>query len=245
MRAELFGVDLDLLNMDQSVQRCVGLIESGSPAQHVVINAGKVVMMHDLPRLREVVAGCDMVNADGQSIVWVGRMLGLPVPERVAGIDLMVRLLAEAATRGWPVFFLGARRHVLDEFLVRVREQYPGLLIVGAHDGYFDDPGRIAGLIRDSGARLVLVGISSPLKEFFLSEQIGAMGPVLAMGVGGSFDVIAGHVTRAPRWMQAAGLEWLHRFLREPGRLWKRYLIGNARFLAIAFDEWRARRWGA
>lgn len=123
MRAEVFGVPLDLLTMDQTVERCAELIEAQRPAQHVVINAGKVVMMEDVPGLRQVIAGCDIVNADGQSIVWAGRLLGHAVPERVAGIDLMHRLLAQAAQRGWPVYFLGARQEVLDTYVERIVEQ--------------------------------------------------------------------------------------------------------------------------
>jgi len=242
MRAEIFGVPLDLLTMDETVVRAAELIESGRPVQHVVINAGKVVMMHDDPGLRAIIAACDLVNADGQSIVWAGRHLGIPVPERVAGIDLMGRLLALAAERGWPVYLLGARQEVLDACVARVTERYPALNIAGARNGYFDDGAEVAAGIHSSGARLVFVGISSPKKERFLSEHLLKMGPVFAMGVGGSFDVIAGLTRRAPEWTQRAGLEWFYRFLQEPGRLWKRYLVGNLRFLGLVLRERRTRR---
>ena len=242
MRAEIFGVPLDLLTMDETVTRAAELIENGRPVQHVVINAGKVVMMHDDPGLRAIIAACDLVNADGQSIVWAGRLLGIPVPERVAGIDLMDRLLALAAERGWPVYLLGARQEVLDSCVSRITERYPALSIAGARNGYFDDGAEVAAGIHSSGARLVFVGISSPKKERFLSEHLPEMGPVFAMGVGGSFDVIAGLTRRAPEWTQRAGLEWFYRFLQEPGRLWKRYLVGNLRFLGLVLRERCTRR---
>ena len=241
MRAEVFGVPLDLLTMDESVARCFELIESELPTQHVVINASKVVMMEDVAGLREVIARCAMVSADGQSVVWAGRALGLAVPERVAGIDLMERLIAEAESRSWPVYFLGARQDVLDDFLDRELESHPGLVVAGSHDGYFDDARQMAKSIHASGARLLFVGISSPIKEFFLAEHLAAMGAVFAMGVGGSFDVLAGRTQRAPLWMQRVGLEWFYRFLQEPGRMWRRYLIGNVRFALVVVRE---RWWG-
>jgi N-acetylglucosaminyldiphosphoundecaprenol N-acetyl-beta-D-mannosaminyltransferase len=237
VRCEIFGVLLDLLTMDETVDRCARLVEAGEPVQHVVINAGKVVLMQDVPRLKDVIRDCALVNADGQSIVWAGRFLGKDVPERVAGIDLMHRLLAEAALRQWPVYFLGARQEVLDAAVARLRVQHPDLVVAGARNGYFRDDAAVAQEIRNSGARLLFVGISSPRKEFFLAEHLHAMGPVFAMGVGGSFDVVAGLTKRAPVWMQRTGLEWFYRFMQEPGRMWKRYLVGNTRFVALVAKE--------
>lgn len=237
MRGEIFGAPLDLLTMDETVSACVSLIEQGRPAQHVVLNAGKVVMMHDDPALHSIVSGCDIVSADGQSIVWAGRALGLDVPERVAGIDLMMRLLAEAEDREWPVYFLGAREDVLASCVSRLKTEYPELMVAGQRDGYFDEGTEVAHGIRDSGSRLVFVGISSPKKERFLAEHLDEMGPVFAMGVGGSFDVISGLTRRAPRWMQRTGLEWFYRFAQEPRRMWRRYLVGNTRFVWLVVRE--------
>jgi len=210
--------------------------------QHVVINAGKVVMMEDVAGLREIVASCDLVNADGQSIVWAGRLLGLEVPERVAGIDLMHRLLDEAEGKAWPVFFLGAKPDVLEACVRTLQEKHPRLTVAGFHDGYFNDDAGVARLVCDSGARLLFVGMSSPRKETFLAEHLEEMGPVFAMGVGGSFDVVAGLTTRAPRWMQKAGLEWFYRLVQEPQRMWRRYLVGNVRFARIVLRDCLFRR---
>lgn len=238
-RPMLFGVPLDPLTMDETVARCVELVESGRPVQHVVINAGKVVMMEDVPGLREVIATCDVVNADGQSIVWAGRFCGIDVPERVAGIDLMWRLLAEAEARDWPVYLLGAHEEVVQACAARILEVHPGLTFAGVRNGYFNDDAAVARAVADSGARLLFVGITSPRKEFFLAEHLPAMGSVFAMGVGGSFDVIAGRTKRAPVWMQRLGLEWFYRFAQEPRRMWRRYLVGNTRFIALTLRERR------
>lgn len=240
----LFGLDIAADDMDTAVGRCRALIESAVPVQHVVVNAGKLVMMSDIEGLTEIVSACDVVHADGQSVVWAARLLGGSLPERVAGIDLMERLLEEAETESWPVYFLGARDAVLAAFLAEVRRRFPMILIVGAHHGYFDDDAAMAEEIRCTGARLLFVGMSSPRKEVFLAEQLTAMGAVFAMGVGGSFDVWAGLTKRAPLWMQRSGLEWFYRFCQEPRRMWRRYLIGNSRFAGMVLGEWwrRAKR---
>lgn len=221
--------------MDETVARCRELVLSGRAAQHVVLNAGKCVLMNDEPDIADIVKACDLVNADGQSVVWAARLFGIRVPERVAGIDLMGRLLALCQAERWPVYFLGATDDVLEAFTAEAQRRHPNLMVVGHRNGYFrpDDEQAIAGAIRNSGARLLLVGISSPMKERFLARNLPRLGPLLAMGVGGSFDVWAGKTTRAPVWMQRVGLEWFHRFAQEPRRLWRRYLVGNLRFAWI------------
>ena len=228
-RPPIFGVPLDRLTMDQTVDRCRQLIKSGRPAQHVALNAGKVVLMQDVPRLKRIISRCDLVSPDGMSIVWASRLLGKPVPERVTGIDLMARLFEVAETDGWPVYFLGASAEVLDRFLAVIRRRYPRLLIAGYQDGYSTRRADAADEIARSGAKLLFVGIPSPDKEFFLAENLPRM-TLFAMGVGGSFDVWAGKTRRAPVWTQRLGLEWLYRFSQEPRRLWSRYIVGNLRF---------------
>ena len=229
-RPRLFGLPVDPLTLDQTVERCRRLIESGMPAQHAALNAGKVILTQDDARLARIVRRCALVSADGMSIVWAGRLLGIPVPQRVPGIDLMGRLLALAEERGWPVYFLGARPEALEGFVAEVRRRHPRLVIAGRRHGYFDDDRAVAREIAASGARLLFVGVSSPRKERFLAEQLERMGPVFAMGVGGSFDVWAGRTRRAPAWMQRSGLEWLCRLIQEPRRMWRRYIVGNLRF---------------
>jgi len=241
-RYRLFGVWIDALTMEQTVARCAELIDERRPVQHCVLNASKVVLMQDVEGLTEIIDRCDLVNADGQSVVWAGRLLGVPLPERVAGIDLMERLLSSAEERQWPVYFLGAAEEVLADFQAVVRERYPGLVVAGARNGYFTDDAEVARAVREAGARLLLVGITSPRKEQFLAEQLPLMGPVFAMGVGGSFDVWAGRAERAPAWMQRIGLEWFHRLAQEPRRMWRRYLVGNSRFVGLTLREFFSAR---
>jgi N-acetylglucosaminyldiphosphoundecaprenol N-acetyl-beta-D-mannosaminyltransferase len=237
-KVELFGVPVDLLTIDETVARCRELIEQRRPVQHAFINAAETVMMEDVPGFRATLAACDIVNADGQSIIWAARLLGVALPGRVAGPDLMERLLELAEHQGYPVYFLGAKAEVLVDFEAAVVKLHPRLTIAGRHHGYFDDDEAVADEIRNSGARLLFVAISSPRKEFFLSRNLERIGPVFTMGVGGSFDLLAGVTRRAPRWMQDAGLEWFFRLMQEPRRMWKRYLIGNARFLGLTLRAW-------
>jgi len=236
-RLTIFGVSLDRLTMNATVERCRQLIEAHRPAQHVSLNAGKVVLMKDDPRLRAIVSRSDLVSADGMSIVWAGRLLGSPIRERVPGIDLMSRLLELAESKRWPVYFFGARAEVLARFLAVVRRRHPRLLVAGHCDGYSVRGREAAERIAASRARLLFVGISSPFKEYFLAEHLPKMGGMFAMGVGGSFDVWAGATRRAPGWMQRSGLEWLYRFLQEPHRMWRRYVFGNVRFAWLLAQE--------
>lgn len=237
MRYRVFGVPIDGITMDETVARCVTLIEERRSAQHVVLNVIKVVLCDSDARLREMVSGCPVINADGQYFVWAARALGAVIPERVTGIDLMARLLAEAESREWPVFFLGATAEVLAAFEDRVRERYPGLEVAGSHDGYFSNDESVADAVRASGARLVLVAMPSPRKETFAGEQRDRIGPALVVGVGGAFDVWAGVARRAPVWMQRLGLEWLFRFLQEPRRMWRRLAVNGARFTWLFLGE--------
>jgi N-acetylglucosaminyldiphosphoundecaprenol N-acetyl-beta-D-mannosaminyltransferase len=228
--------------MEETVHACEDFIEHHEAVQHVVLNAGKVVLMQDDEALRRIVRHCDLVSADGQSVVWAGQLLGIPVPERVTGIDLMERLLADCEARDWPVYFLGATEPVLKSFTAVVRRRYPYLPIVGIHDGYFSDDREAALDVAASGARVLFVAMPSPRKEHFLAEQHDTLGPIFSMGVGGSFDVWAGLTRRAPVWMRDVGLEWLFRLLQEPRRMFKRYLVGNVRFVQLVFREWQVRR---
>ncbi|MDR3687694.1 MAG: WecB/TagA/CpsF family glycosyltransferase [Coriobacteriia bacterium] len=241
-RSLLFGVPIDLETFPQAVEHCTALIAERRPVQHVVINAGKVVMMQDQPQLRDAVAGCEVIHADGQSIVWAGRLAGLAVPERVAGIDLMQALLGVCEESGWPVYFLGATDDVLTRFVTVVQERYPKLTIAGHRNGYFTDDAAVADAIAQSGARVLFVGISSPRKELLLRDHLAEMGRVFAMGVGGSFDVLSGMTPRAPIWMQRSGLEWFFRLIQEPRRLASRYIVGNSRFAVLAAREAVAQR---
>jgi N-acetylglucosaminyldiphosphoundecaprenol N-acetyl-beta-D-mannosaminyltransferase len=234
-RAQILGCAIDRLDMRETLARIEKSIEAQSFAQHVAINAAKIVAMRSDRELRKVVEQCQIVSADGQSVVWASRLLGDPLPERVTGIDLMVELLALAERRGLRVYILGARPDVLDRALHRIKERHPALEIAGARDGYYaaEEEADVADAIRRSRSDMLFVAMSSPKKELFLGRYGRTIDVPFVMGVGGTIDVLAGITSRAPRIWQAVGLEWLYRLLQEPRRLGKRYVSTNAAFIAL------------
>ncbi|MDD5489010.1 MAG: WecB/TagA/CpsF family glycosyltransferase, partial [Candidatus Omnitrophica bacterium] len=199
------------------------------------------------PALMEIISSCDMINADGMSVVWASRLLGKALKERVTGIDLMQRLVERSASRGYALYFLGARKEVVERVVGIYKEKFPDIHIAGYRDGYWredEEPGLVRD-IRDSGAQILFLAISSPRKERFLSRYLAEMNVPFVMGVGGSFDVVAGVTRRAPVWMQKSGLEWFYRFSQEPARMWKRYIPGNMRFIGLVCRELVRARSGA
>lgn len=213
----------------------------GGQLHHVVVNAGKIVAMQTDMQLRQSVNESDIINADGQAVVWASRILGKPLKERVAGIDLMINLVELAYKKNYKIFFFGAKEEVVKTVVNKYSKQYSSDIIAGYRNGYFkkEEEQNIAKEIADSGANILFVAISSPTKENFLYENKELLKNVnFIMGVGGSFDVVAGKVKRAPLWMQNFGLEWFYRFIQEPKRMYKRYLVGNTKFIVLVFKEW-------
>lgn len=235
----MFGVDVAATTMNQTVQYIEKSIEENRKIQHVVINAGKVVLMKNDAKLTEIISKCELINADGQSIVWGAKFLGKKLPERVAGIDLMFELLQIAEKKGYGVYFFGATEEVVLKTIENLKEKYPKLVVSGYRNGYFneDENEQIVNNMNKSNAKILLVAFSSPKKEYWLSNNMKNLNIPFCMGVGGSFDVVAGKTARAPKWMQKSGLEWFYRFIQEPKRMWKRYIIGNLTYLKILLKE--------
>ena len=241
------GCPIDVLDFDETVKRCLELTDGGGGARQVSMNAAKLAQFGRDSELASFVRGCDVISADGQAVVWASRVLGEPLPARVPGIDLMQELIARAEERGLAVYFLGAREETLERAVERIRSDHPRLRVVGRHHGYFaaEDESRLAEEIRGAAPDLLFIAMSSPRKEHWLDRNAGLVGVPFAMGVGGALDVIAGERTRAPAWMQSVGLEWLHRLLQEPQRMWRRYVFGNLTFVWLVIRELVRRSWGA
>ncbi|WP_172136363.1 WecB/TagA/CpsF family glycosyltransferase [Adlercreutzia sp. ZJ473] len=243
-RYSLLNTYVNALTMEETVACVEEIIASRTPTQHVVINASKVNLMRDDPKLAEIVNACPLINADGSSIVWAAKKLGVPLAERVTGCDLFQELVAVAADRGYGVYLFGAREEVVTEVRSVLERRHPGIRIVGCRNGYFseeDEPGIVADMAA-SGADMMFVAFSSPKKEYWIHKYLDQLGIPFVMGVGGSFDIVAGRTARAPGWMQRAGLEWLYRFAQEPRRMWRRYVIGNARFVRYAYSLKREKK---
>lgn len=238
-RPVLFGVPVDALNMEETVARVAQLVADGTgPHQHVVLNAAKVVEMQRNPALRAIIESCSVVNADGSSIVWASKLLGSPLPGRVTGIDLFVELVAEAEASGRSIFLLGAEQWVVEAVEKNLKAKHPRLIVAGIRNGFWSDNIELVEYIRACKPDYLFLAIPSPRKEFWLNEHLEELGVPLVMGVGGSFDVVAGRTRRAPMIMQKLGMEWAWRVMQEPRRLWKRYLFGNLRFMRIVAQEY-------
>jgi N-acetylglucosaminyldiphosphoundecaprenol N-acetyl-beta-D-mannosaminyltransferase len=226
--------------MDETLSIVNDTIVNEESIHHVVVNAGKIVQMQKDEQLRESVNNSDIINADGQAVVWASKILNKPLKERVSGIDLMINLIELAAKNNYKIFLLGAKEEVVSKVAEIYSSKYGNNIIAGYRNGYFkkEEEPIIAKEIADSGAQMLFVAITSPIKEIFLYNHRGLLKEVnFIMGVGGSFDVIAGITKRAPVWMQKMGLEWFYRFLQEPKRMWKRYLIGNSKFILLVLKE--------
>jgi N-acetylglucosaminyldiphosphoundecaprenol N-acetyl-beta-D-mannosaminyltransferase len=242
-RISLLGCGIDALDMSETVERCRRLIESPGTSHQVSVNAAKLVALRSDSRLREIVDQSALVSADGQSVVWAARVLGRPLPCRVAGIDLMHGLILLAERAGYSAYFLGAQAEILERAVGRIRRDHPELEIAGMRDGYFSDEetDEVCAEIREAEPDILFVAMSSPCKEYWVAENAEKLGVPLVMGVGGSLDVVAGATRRAPRWMQRSGLEWFARLIQEPRRLFGRYARTNSQFVWLVAREFARR----
>lgn len=239
-RIKLMGCAIDNLSMEETLQTVEKFVQTGKPHQHVVVNVDKLVKASRDADLRRIINDCALVNVDGMPVVWAARLLGMPLKERVAGVDLFEALMRRAADKGWRVFLLGAREEVVSAVAILYQHKYPQLVLAGYRNGYWKtetEEAYVVEQIRAAQPDILFVAISSPQKEQFLGRYQEAMRVPFAMGVGGTFDVAIGRVKRAPRWMQQSGLEWFYRFLQEPRRMFRRYFIDDMAFVWLLLKE--------
>ena len=226
-RPSLWGVTFDNVSMNYAVSKARGLIvnpESTTANLVVTLNAIGMETVIDDPEFAAIVRESAMVLADGSGLCLGMKILGMPVQERVAGIDFAEQLCRTASAEKWPVFFLGAAGDTSRRCAEAMQRKFPGLVVAGARDGYFDVRDKmIPDLIARTGAKVLLVAMGQPRQEKWVTLHRERLGAILCVGVGGAFDVFAGNLERAPKWMQKIGLEWLYRMLQEPSR-WKKNL---------------------
>lgn len=233
-RVSIFNASFDPLTRDETVQAIVGAIDAGRRGWLCTVNVSTLMTMREDPWLQGFVDRAALVVADGQPLVWCARLFGGRLPERVTGIDLIDALCARAAAEGRGIYCLGASRTLLESTLARLRARHPGLRIDGA-DGYFDGDSAAARAeqVRASGAQVLFVGMGCPRQEAFIDAHWERLGVGMAIGVGGSFDVLGGARYRAHRWIGQLGFEWLVRLVQEPRRLARRYLVTNTGFCLL------------
>jgi N-acetylglucosaminyldiphosphoundecaprenol N-acetyl-beta-D-mannosaminyltransferase len=232
-RRRVLGVPVDALDLAGTLAWVEHKVTSREPGTHLGVNAANVVRAHGDPDYRALLERGSVVGPDGQPFVWAAKLLRQPLPGRVAGIDLMEAVLRRAAEKGWRISLLGGRAHVVERLAARLHAE--GVQVVGARDGYFaaEDEPQVVSDILQSRPDVVFVGMPSPDKERILVTRLAPAGIPVGIGVGGSFDVLAGEVRRAPLPVQRLGLEWVVRMAQEPRRLFLRYAVTNTRFVML------------
>lgn len=223
MRVDVLGVQIDALSMDECVDQIVRVVEAHTYLRVVTANPEMIYASAENSRLRSIINSAGLVTADGVGVVWAAKRLGFSAPERVTGIDLLQAIFPVASRKKWKIFFLGSKPGVADSAARKVVESYPGVIWQAAH-GYFkteDEPMLLADIKRFK-PDLLLVGLGVPRQEYWLSEHPNLAS--VSVGVGGSFDALAGLVKRAPQKMRNLHLEWLYRLWQEPWR-WKRQSV--------------------
>lgn len=239
-KIQFSGLLIDNLSMDETIEMVKLTVLNNEDVTLTDVNAGKIIQIQEDEDLKKSVLSSEIIQADGQAVVWATKILGKPLKERVAGIDLVEKIIQQAHLNNFKIFFFGAKEEVVKAVVDKYSHRYSTEIIAGFRNGYFDknESSKIAEQIVESGAQILFVAITSPIQEHFLYEYKDILKPVnFKMGVGGSFDVFAGKTKRAPLWMQKIGMEWFYRFLQEPKRMWKRYLVGNTKFLFLVLKE--------
>lgn len=240
----LLGVSIANVTLDEAVARIAAWLDQPAFRRLAVVNAAILLAAERDAEFRAALATADLVTADGMSVVWATRRLprlGGRLAARVAAPEVMEAVLAECERRGRRVYLLGATAEVVAQARDRLQQRFPKLAVAGVCDGYFADEeaAAVAEAVRRARADVLFAAMGSPRQELWLARYGPQTGVRLALGVGGYFDILAGRRRRAPRWMQACGLEWCFRLAQEPRRLWRRYLIGNVAFLFFLVREWR------
>lgn len=219
MRVNILNAWIDALSIDETENIISHFVSEPGHHQIVTLNPEILYRAQKEPELLKIINCANLVTADGVGVVWASRVARCPVPERVTGIDLMLRLVARCAREGWSVYLLGGKPGVAGAAASRLVQQYPQLKIAGTHHGYFDSKDEVVQKLKESRPQILFVGMGAPGQDYFIHENLPTLGVPVGMGVGGSFDVIAGRATRAPAWIQKLHFEWLYRLVKEPSRI--------------------------
>lgn len=231
-RIDLGGVLLDQVDMAAAVDRVRAFLDSRQPHQIVTVNVDFLSIAERDSDFRSLINQADLAVADGMPLVWASRLQQHPLPERVAGVDLVEASCEVAATEGHGVFLLGAAPGVAEAAAQTLQDRHPGLRIAGVYSPPFgamdpEEDRHIVELIRRAAPGLLFVALGAPRQDHWIRAHLHELNVPVAMGVGCVFDLLAGSVSRAPAWMQRVGLEWAFRLGQEPGRLWRRYIVND------------------
>ncbi len=225
LKSDILGVSFDNVTLEEAVAAGAALAAGPGTGYVVTPNPEFIMEARKDPSFAADLAGAALTIADGVGVIYAAKILGTPLKSRVPGIDFAAGLMGEMAKKGQRLYLLGAKPGVADLAAANLEKDYPGLSVCGSHDGYFkeEESAAIAAGIRESGADAVFVCLGAPKQEAWMADYGAATGAHLLVGLGGSLDVFAGTVERAPAVWQKLGLEWLYRLVKEPWR-WKRMI---------------------
>ena len=241
IQVNILGIRVDAITMTEALNRVETFIRERQTRLVATANAEMVMLAQEDQLLADILNSADLVLADGAGVVWAAKRLGSGVPERVAGFDLTQELLARAAISGYRIFWLGAAPGIAETAAQTAAQRHPGLITVGIHDGYFAPEDRsITQMVREARPDILLCALGVPKQEKWLRKNLDQLQVPVAIGIGGTLDVMAGKVRRAPVWMQRAGLEWSYRLIRQPSRLIR--MLALPKFaLRVLLASWTTR----
>ena len=233
-RLEILGIGIDRIDSNEALRQIGQFIASGTPHQIVTANAEIIYQASKNEKMKNVINAAQMVTADGSGVVWASRQLGQPLAQRVTGIDLVNSICEQSAKDKWKIYILGSAPGVADTAANNIRARFPGCNIVGTHHGYFNEQeeAQIIAELEQLQPDVLFVALGAPKQEYWIADHIQRLNIPVAMGIGGSMDVLSGNVKRAPKWMQKMSLEWLYRLLIQPTRF-KRVLALPKFMLAV------------
>lgn len=236
-RVDVLGVGVSCLTLDSAVEEVSGWVDHGEHRYVCVTGVHGVMESQRDAQLLRIHNQSGLTTPDGMPMVWSARWAGQRQVSRVYGPDLMLAVLERASERGWSSFFYGGGPGTAENLATRLTTRFPGLQVAGTSTPPFrpltpQEDAEIVQVINDSGAELVWIGLSTPKQERWMAEHVARLRANALFGVGAAFDLVAGTVSQAPRWMQRSGLEWTYRLSREPRRLWRRYARNNPAFVA-------------
>jgi len=247
-RFRFMNIWLDNITMAEAVDRIEELARGNRPAYVVTPNVDHLIRVENDSVFRDIYEKADLVLADGQPLIWISKLYQTPIREKISGSDLFPRLCERAAQSGLKMFFLGAAEGIAALAAQKLQAKYPGLQVCGTYSppyGFEKDENettRILQLIHQADPDILILGLGTPKQEKFLKAHLTELDVPVSLGLGASLDFEAGNIRRAPAWMSRCGLEWFYRLLKEPRRLFKRYLVDDMKIVWLMFKYWKGRK---
>jgi len=245
MRISFLNIQIDNLTMQEALDEIRSIIESGSPGYVVTPNVDHIIKIENDNDFRQVYQNADLVLTDGKPLIWISRLMGTPIKEKISGSDLFPELCQMAAQKGYKIFLLGAADGIAVKAAENMKTLYQGIQIAGTYSPPFgfeqniEEINKVIKKVQDTKPDILVVGLGAPKQEKFIYNYLEQLNVPVSLGLGASIDFMAGNIRRAPKWMSELGLEWFYRFLKEPRRLFKRYFIDDFKIFILV---WKYRK---